>query len=112
MFYNALVQKQGALKLNRAFLLVYRMGCYFVQSQTRAYNDRDQNAYSDNMCLLNTECSIFTACIIRKYNSSRKRKVTVVPHYMLRKDKKEAKNMYSTRREKLNVRKIRTAVHI
>ena len=91
---------------------MYRVGCYFVQSHTRTYNDRDQNAFADNMCLLNIECSIFTAYIIRKYNSLRKRKVTVVPHYMPPTDKKKALNMYSTRREKLKVRKIRTAAHI
>jgi hypothetical protein len=112
MFYNALLQKEGTLKLNRAILLMYRVGCYFVQSHTRAYNDRDQNAFADNMCLLNTGCSIFTAYIIRKYSSLRKRKVTVVLHYMPRKENKEALNMYSTRREKLKVRKIRTAAHI
>jgi len=64
------------------------------------------------MCLLNTKCSIFKAYIIRQYNSLRKRKFTVVPHYMPRTDKKEAINMYSTRKEKLNGRKIRTAGHI
>jgi len=110
MFYNALLQKEGALKLNRAVLLMYRVGCYFVQSHTRAYNDRDQNAF-DNMCLLNTECSIYTVSIIRTDNSLRKRKVTLVPHYMPRTDKEEVLNMYSKRREKLKVRKIVTAVH-
>jgi len=107
MFYNALLQKDGALKLNRA-----AWGCYFVQSRTRAYNYPDQNAFVVNMCLLNTKCSMFTVYIIRKYNSSRKRKVTVLPHYMPSTDKKEAINMYSTGRGKINVRKIRTAAHI
>jgi hypothetical protein len=91
---------------------MYRLGCYFVQSHIRAYNDRDQNAFADNMCLLNTECSMFTAYIIRKYNSLRTRKVTVVPHYMPRTDKKGAINMCSTRRENLKVRKVRTAAHV
>jgi hypothetical protein len=93
MFYNALFQKEGALKLNTALLLMYRVGYYFVQSHTRAHNDRDQNAFADNMCLLNSECSIITAYVTRKYNSLRKRKVTVVPHYTPRADKKEATNM-------------------
>jgi hypothetical protein len=55
---------------------------------------------------------MFTVYIIRKEKSSRKREVTVAPHYMASTEKKEAINMYSTERGKINVRKIRTAAHI